>query len=186
MKYAMLALLLPLFCAAQAGALELLTNGDFEEPLSPAWEEMISGTTASITRAQHYDPDADYEVYLYKWTGNGEARLSQTVAIPGLDVEFSATAKLFATATSSAWAGAALLISYLDASDVVLGETCICARSIYCPWTSSPTFHVIDAVPSQWTEYQVKIDEELENLPGVEASRIRQLRITLHVYAYDC
>jgi hypothetical protein len=186
MKYSMLALLLSLLCAVQADALELLTNGDFEEPLSPAWDQTITGTTASITRAQHYDPDADYEVYLYKWTGDGEARLSQTIAVPGLDVEFTANANLFATATSSAWSGAALLIAYLDEGDAVLGETCICARSYYCPWTNSSTFHIIEAVPSQWTIYNVKIDEELENLPGIEASRIRQLCVTLQVYADDC
>ncbi|MCK4303375.1 MAG: hypothetical protein KAY24_03985 [Candidatus Eisenbacteria sp.] len=186
MKLCMLAFLLLFLLIPQVHAVDLLTNGDFEEPLSVGWEEMTLGSNTVINRATHYNPDPDYEAYAYKGTGDGYARLSQTVDIAGTDVAFAASAKISASATSTAWAVASLVISYRDEGGEMLGETSICVRTQHCMWTNTPTFHMIDAVPGEWTDYAVNVDEELANLPGVNPTHVKQIQVSLYAFVDHC
>ena len=185
MKSTMLSLILAMAITLPATALELVTNGDFEQVLGPEWQQSIT-TPGAIQRAINFDMDEDYEIYAYKGTGNGEVLLSQTTAIPGVDIQFSAEAKFNAVATSTAWAAAALVIGYMDEDGALLGETSICARSYYCPWVSTPTFHLIDAAMGVWDTHGFHIGDELENLPGINPLAVRRLRVTILTHAYDC
>jgi hypothetical protein len=169
-----------------ASADELLINGNFEEPLTTGWTASTEGVSTVITRATHYDPDPDYEAHVSKATGNGYARLSQIVDLPGLDAVFSANVNLFASATSTAWAAAALSVSYLGADEMPLGTTYIIASTHYCPWDNSPTQHMIPAVPSTWESFAFTIEDELANLPGIDPLDVRGLEVALYAFVYDC
>ena len=171
----------------QVLALEIITNGDFEEPLSTGWQESTSGSNITINRATSYDPDPDYEAYVGKSTGSGYARLYQIVNIPATDLDFSVNAKLYAYDNhTSAWAGGAVVISYLDEYSSLLGETYICYRSTQCPWTNSSTSHLIEASDSLWHNYGFNIENELTNLSGVNPSDIKKIQVSLFNQIYHC
>ncbi len=186
MKFLLPLCILLVFLLAQCLAVELITNGDFEQPLTTHWEQITSGPNTIINRATHYDPDPDYEVYVYKGIGSGYARLYQTVNIPSTDLDFTVHAKSYVYASSSAWAGAAVVISYLDELGFLLGETYICARTTYCPWTNNPTFHIIDISDSLWHNYGFNINDELSHLSGVNPLDINQIQISLFDEIYHC
>jgi hypothetical protein len=121
-----------------------------------------------------------------KSTGTGYARVVQVVPLPSTDATLQASLKIAATATSTAWSGAALRIDYLDQDGFPLGETIIGAQSTYCPWADGPTTHIIPVVDSNWKDYSLDLNDELTNLPGVDPPQIRQVRIALVAYAQDC
>jgi len=161
-------------------ASQFLTNGDFEEPLMNGWQQSMYGAGSSINRGTDYDGDPDYEAFVYKGTGDGYARLYQIVDVPTTDLEFSVNAKLYAYSTSaSCWAGAAVVISYLNESDSLLGETMICYRSYACPWANTSTRHIIAVTDSLWNNYALNIDDELLNLSGVDTADIARIQVSL-------
>jgi hypothetical protein len=172
--------------ASIAFANQLLTNGSFEDTLTNGWQQsMGGGDSASITRGPDYDPDPDYEVLVYSTAGtsNSYAKLYQTVYVPTTDLEFSVNAKLYAydNDDSVSWAGAAVVISYLDTCDSLLGDTKICAQSssLQHPWINTSTSHIIEAPDSFWHDYSFNIDDELTNLPGVNPSDINKIQVAL-------
>ena len=169
-----------------ATAEELLTNGTFEAPLAVGWEELSAGDGLTIERGTQIHPDPDYEARVYKTGGSGYGGLVQTMPLLDLDVEFSAYAHLEATATSTAWTVAALYVAYLDDQNDVVGETCISHRTRECPWESTPTFHIIEADPSDWQTYGFNISNELANLPGVDPEEVHAVRVSLWTYASNC
>jgi len=165
----------------------LLTNGEFELDLSTGWLQATSGSNVTINRATTYDPDPDYEAYVYKGSGSGYARLYQVVDIPSTDLEFSVTAKVYAYDNhSSAWCGAAVVIAYLDEDGLLLGDTRICDRSTQCPWTNTSTHHIIPAVDSFWHDYAFNIDDELGNLTGVNPADVKKIKVSLFDSTYHC
>ena len=170
-----LSTLLILWTAVSAS--NYLTNGDFEEPLPSGWLQYGAGV---IIRGVNYDPDPDYEVFLYRTNPSGYAELCQAADIQTVDLEFSVSAKLYASSNSSAcWAGAAVIISYLDSLNSYLGETMICYRSPACPWNNNDTCHVIPVVDTLWNDYAFNINDELTNIPGINPSHITKIRVSL-------
>jgi hypothetical protein len=165
----------------------LLTNGNFEQPLTTGWLRDSNVTVNFIIdRATHYDPDSDFEAQVYKWTGTGYAKLYQRVDIPSVQLAFSCNTKLIATTTSSTcWAGTALVIGYLNAGNTRLGETMICARTPACPWQNTPTRHLRIAPDTLWRNYAFNISDELTNLPGVNPSQIARIEIALYSECYS-
>ncbi len=172
--------------ASPVCALELVTNGDFEAPLTEGWTTESSGYGVLFDRATTYEPDLDYEVKVAKATGTGFARLSQTVELPGLDAVLSADLSVSATATVTAWAAAVLAIEYLDETGHRLGETYIGDLSRYCPWVSGDALHLIEVDPSVWATHLLTLDEELANLPAVDPFEVRAVRVSLLAYVEDC
>jgi hypothetical protein len=176
-----------LFIVSICGASVLLENGDFEQDLATGWLQATSGSNTTINRATNYDPDPDYEAYVYKGSGSGYARLYQVIDIPSTDIDFSVDAKLYAWDNhASAWAGSCVLISYLNESNSLLGATRICVQSQGCPWNNSSTHHLINATDSLWHNYAFNIDDELTNLPGVTPSDIKKIQISLLDSTYHC
>ncbi|KPK64697.1 hypothetical protein AMJ83_00405 [candidate division WOR_3 bacterium SM23_42] len=166
-------------------AANMLTNGDFEQDLSVGWDQTIAGI-GTITRGTTYYPDPDYEAYVYKADGNGFVTLFQAVDVEHTDLVFSVDAKLYIFATSSqCWAGAAVCVSYLNASDAVLGWTRICTFSIACPWYSNDTCHVIEAPDTSWHSYTFNIEDELQSLPGITPSEIAKIEVALLAQCFD-
>ncbi len=159
-------------------ALELVTNGGFETDLPPAWQEESIGAATSVARSASYDADPDLEVLAEKGTGDGAARLSQTVVIPSVDVAFSVKARLQATA-DGAWAAAAVALQYEDHLGRPLGATMILRRTPDCPWTGSDTLHLIPAPDEEWGSYSLHVGDELAYLPGVDPLAVHRVRVSL-------
>lgn len=188
MKFLFLFTITMVFIITPALCLELMVNGTFEEPLTTGWDESIAASNYSITRSTHYDPDADYEARVAQSTGTGYVRLFQVVTVPSTDVDFSSNLKLYAwDNSSSAWAGAALVVGYHDAFENLLGETFICALSSNCPWTNNSTRHLIIASDSAWHPYSFNIANELSsNLPGVNGEEVKKIKVSLYTQIYHC
>jgi hypothetical protein len=165
----------------------LVVNGDFEQPLTTGWLQATSGSNTTINRATNYDPDPDYETYVYKGSGDGYARLYQIIDVSTIDLVFSINAKFYAYDNhSSAWAASAVVISYMDESNTVLGETRIYQGSIGCPWTNSSTLHLINASDTNWNNYEFNIVDELANLPGVDSLEIDKIEVALYSFTSWC
>lgn len=179
----LLALLLVLNFSGDA---HLITNGDFEQDLSQGWTQSSSGSSVIINRATTYDPDPDYEVQVYKGNGSGYALIYQIINIVTTDLEFNVDAKFDVAATSSAWSGASVTLKYLNSNGVTLGLTRIYRKTTYCPWYSSNTSHLIEAVDQNWNNYTFNLDSELVNLPGVNPLDISQVAIILLDTCYYC
>ncbi|MBN2362915.1 hypothetical protein JXL83_02160 [candidate division WOR-3 bacterium] len=163
-----------------------MINGNFEQDLSLGWEQFINAWGAEIIRGTNFDPDPDFEVKVIKPTGGGHVILGQIAFVPTTDIVFSADIKLFASATSTSWSAAALVIGYIDAENSLLGETRICDRTSYCPWISTPTIHLMEATDSMWHYYTFNLSDELTNLSGINPDNVQKIRIELLDTSYNC
>jgi hypothetical protein len=172
------------FIIGFASASILLTNGDFEQTLDTGWTDQIQGgsTQDTIDRQTYFHPDGDYEVRVKKYD-DAYAKLWQTVDIPTTDLEFSVYTKLYAyeyDVLGTHWITAAVVLAYLDENDSLLGQTRICRNSNRCPYTNTPTFHMIPHMdPNSWSTYSFNINDELANLPGVTPSDIARITVAL-------
>jgi hypothetical protein len=174
-----------------ASAAVLLTNGDFEQDLVAGWTQTIQGENYydTLDRSVDFYPDPDYEVRVKKYDA-AYAKLFQTVNIATTDLEFHASALLYAyeyNPATSYWAAAAVVLSYLDNENEVLGETRICHLSPHCPWVGSDNLHLIEiADPYNWYEYSFNINDELTNLPGVDPADIAKISVALYDTTDGC
>lgn len=169
----------------------LLTNGDFEQTLDIGWTDTIAWQTSidTIDRGTGFDPDADYEARVKKYD-YAYAILSQTVGVWTTDLEFSVTAKLYAheyDPLDAYWATAGIVLSYLDESDSVLGQTRICYNTPHCPYMNSSTFHMrLAPDTSNWYSYSFSIDDELDSLAGVNPADIAKIEVALYDTTSGC
>ena len=111
-------------------------------------------------------------------------KLYQKVEIPGLDLGFAVSCRLWAkTELESLFAAGCVYLEYLDRSDSVLGETRILAATAGCNWASSPVLHLIRASDSlDWHDYQFSIADEFDSLPGVSRDSVRAVNVGLLAY----
>ena len=176
-------LLLACFIVVTFGWSNLMINGDFEQPLTSGWLMDSSGVNIIIDRATSYDPDPNYEAQAYKGVGSGYTRLFQTVDVPSVQLTFSCNAKLYAydnDADTLCWAGASIIISYLNSSGTRLGETRICQFTTPGDWANSSTRHLITVFDSLWHNYSLNIATEISNyLPGVNPANVSKISIAL-------
>ncbi len=164
---------------AVAFSQELLTNGNFEQDLSIGWSRDTYGMTY-IARDTTYRPAPGYAA-LDSLYGYGWSRLNQTVDVPGILLALQFWAKFeIAGTSSSCWPVAAVTLSYLDASDNLLGETRIYDHNQYCTWAPGPTLSLIEVTNPDWTEYNLDVAQEISaNLPGVNPGDISKVRVSL-------
>ncbi len=164
---------------------ELVTNGDFEQPLTEGWEMIESGAGLhNAERDPGYHPDADYEAMVSQISGSGWTKLSQKVDVPNADVRVSFDAKFeYANSSSTCWPVASISIIYSDEDGNELGETRYYHHDAYCTWSSSATLHLVEVADPDWQQYEFDVLAEIEqNLPGVDAGLIRQLDVALYGY----
>ena len=169
-----------LLSVAVASASVLLTNGDFEEPLDTGWEEALNGYYATVGRATYLDPDPDYEAWAADSYG-GYAKIYQTVNIPCTDLTFSVNGKFYAYDNNEdtlCWAGAAVVLSYMDETSTVLGQTYIGLHTEPCPWDDNANNHVILAPDTNWNDYAFNISSELANIP-INPADITKIEVAL-------
>ncbi|UCF70463.1 MAG: hypothetical protein JSW49_09745, partial [candidate division WOR-3 bacterium] len=82
--------------------------------------------------------------------------------------------------STTCWAGAAFVITYMDNSGDVLGETMICRMTSASTWTNSPTRHLITAADTNWHLYAFNIDSEFENLSGINPEDVERIEVALY------
>lgn len=171
-------------------ARELLVNGNFEDPARSTWQWDTFGVfndtgNCHLWQSYVFDPDLDREVCIHKILHQW-AMLSQTVEVPGTDLNFSVSAMLFAKTErpdTGYYACANVVLSYLDENDSLLGETRIYVHTDSCDWANTPAFHLISAPDStRWHNYAFNLDDELNNLSGVNRGQIRKVRVALWPY----
>lgn len=188
MKHVLLCLAIVAITASFAQ--NLVVNGDFEQALTTGWTQYSANSSGGITRSTTYDPDPDYEAYVYRIgstsTASGYEDLYQIVDIPSTNLQFHANLKLYAYDNGSPWCAACLVLKYLNSSNAVLGQTRIYAYSGGCPWTNTSTLHLIGVSDSLWHTYSFNINDELANLPGVNPGQIAKIRVALFDTAYCC
>jgi hypothetical protein len=173
-----------LLLAAVAFGQELLVNGDFEQDLAVGWTRIDSGTvTHDAARDAGYEPDPDYEAYVYTYDNPGSTILIQTVETPRAMLQFSFRAAFAESAGSSTcWPAACVSVFYYDATDAVLGESKY-YYSTYANWTSSPTLALHQVTNPDWTEYTLDIQNELAtNLTGVNAEQVTKVGVAMVAY----
>lgn len=166
-----------------------IVNGDFEQPTTTGWTFEKLGINGGAYQGTLYDPaDPDYEVYVLKSGDSGSVKLYQTRDVPSTNLYFSVHAKLYArTSYASYWAGAAVILSYLNSSGVILGETRICQKTTSCPWSNSSTMHlIINSDTLYWYDYSFNVNDELTNLPGVNPAQINKIRVSLFDSIIHC
>jgi len=166
------------------GAQELVVNGDFELDISTGWSiDSLEGMTPyldTIDRDTSFNPDPGYEARVKKYD-SAHAKLYQIFDVATTNLAFGIKTKLYAAELNQAttWAGAAIVLSYMNDSGTVLGETRICYKTIHSPWVDSPTMHLIVAPDSNWNVYSFNVNDELTNLPGVNPLEIAKVRVAL-------
>jgi len=172
-------LLLSSFLFAQ----ELLTNGDFEQPLEVGWTVDTSGGYITINRDPNLQPDPDYEALVYKLY-TGYASIYQIVDLPNLSYDFSFYARFRKKeGSSTCWPVSAVIIAYLDAGNNLLGETRVYYPSPYCNWQAGPTLHLVLVTDTLWNYYYFNIrDDIVHNLPGVDTAQVRKAKVSLYAY----
>jgi len=177
--------------AGGLAARELVVNGDFEQPSATGWKWDTFGffsdtANCHLWQSCYFDPDLDREVCVHKILHQW-AMLSQDIDVPSVNLNFSASAKLFCKTErpdTGFYACANLILQYLDSGDSVLGETRIYTHTGGCDWTSSAALHLISALDStRWHNYSFNVADELGNLSGVNPAQIRRIRVGLWSYA---
>ena len=187
MRLAFAVLITLLLCSVQLFAGEHVVNGEFEDPLSTGWDQKTQGSNFVITRGTGYDPDPDYEAYVKKGTGSGCAELYQIFEIFTTELDFSANLKFNVWDTgASDWAGAALILTYLDANETPLGGTYIARQSSTPQWTNSSTKHVYSVPNTNWNYYAFNIDDEFAYLSGVNKDDVAKIKVSLYAHVYWC
>jgi len=159
----------------------LIVNGDFEQNLSVGWQQASNNPTFQIYRYTYFDPDPDYEVFVYKYNSDGYISLFQSVNVANTNLNFACYAKFYTFDNNIGdWSGAAVVISYINAADVTLGETRICSFSDSdCPWANSPTLHLITVTDTNWHDFFLNINDELANLSAVNPLEISKIQVAL-------
>lgn len=163
----------------------LLTNGNFEQELSVGWSPVMSGLGShSAERAVWRHPDPDYECWVQQYDGSGSTRLEQTVNVPHVNLDFSFAAQFaIGGGSSTCWPVASVILEYLNASGAMLGETRFYYHNAYCNWVPTSTVSLIDIGSPDWMSYNLNVAEEIrDNLPGMNASQVRKIRVAFYDY----
>jgi hypothetical protein len=169
---------------------ELVVNGSFEESALSGWRWDTSGvfsdsSNCHLWQSYYFQPDLDREVCVHKILHQWDM-LSQNIPITNLDLNFSFSAKLFCKTErpdTGYYACANVVLCYRDENDSALGETRVYTRTGGCDWVNSPTLHLILAPDTtRWHNYSFNLAAELDNLPGVNRSQIRAVRVGLWAY----
>jgi hypothetical protein len=179
------ALLLLALGAAQAD--NLLSNGDFEQPLAVGWTEDVYSLagTHRFERSDTFGQQTPGQAAkAYKYLAY-YASLSQTVDVPGADVQLSFDGRFVITGGSSTcWPVSAVFVHYLDMAGSPLGRTVFYLPSQYCDWVESDSVHFELMNAGVWEEHVLQVAEEIrDNLPAVDAADVRKIKVEM--FAYD-
>jgi hypothetical protein len=168
-----------LFASSTASAANLVTNGDFSLPLDSGWTVFSTGDngTAAIAAAD--------EPYGYvAQTTKGRVSMYQVIPVTDLDADLTFSARFHAEANKEGYGALAkLAVVYCDADTEMLGKTVFGRAAGTAVLESDETQHSIVAkADKRWADYKLNLGKEVsKNLTGVDASKVRFLRIGLTV-----
>jgi len=171
---------------------ELVLNGDFELDIANGWSiDSVEGMTPyydTLDRDTAFNPDSDYEARVKKYD-SAHAKLYQVFDVATTNLDFGINAKLYAVEYNPAgtyFAAAAVVLSYMNSSGMVLGDTRICFKTGHCIWANGPAMHLIEAPDSNWNTYSFNVNDELANLPGVNPLDIAKIKVALFDTTNGC
>jgi hypothetical protein len=159
---------------------QALANGDFAKPLSQGWttqaEDIIGEHSITATAANGA---------VVRKEMCGRAALVQEVKLVTSNLNFSTQARFSTQATKPGYyTTASVLLGFLDEAGRTLGETRIYRATGTPPWKASSTLHLIPVTSAgRWQDYNLDLGQELRsNLKGVDASKVKRLRISLESF----
>ncbi len=159
---------------------ESLANGDFSKPLPQGWatpaSDILGGHSITATKENG-------AVVLKEMCGN--ATLMQDVRLATTNLVFSTRARFSSQVTKpNYYATAAVMLGFLDGDGRQLGETRIYNASGTPPEKASNTLHLIAVADTgRWQDYNLNLGEELRaNLKGVDAAKVKRLRVSLQSF----
>lgn len=170
-----------------AAADNLITNGDFEQPLATGWVSDINGTAGAgvIERSDTLgQPSPGYAAYVYKMLAV-HSSLNQEVAVQNTNLTLAFQGKFrLGGGSNTCWPACAVNVHYIDGGGSRLGCTRFLLRNEYCTWEESSTEHFYDVlVPGIWDEYRLDIGRELaDNLPGINPADVAKIGVELYSY----
>lgn len=173
---------LGVFLFAYSEPIELINNGDFENPLTTGWQEEINNVRgfSEITRETTYNPDDDYEARIYK-EESFFASLIQTVPIPSLDLDFKANYCFTASASDAQVPCiASINVEYLDAAGITLGKTIFYVSQPEDMYGNDPVTAVYPVEMGIWATRSFNIQNAVADLTGVNPDLITQIKISLY------
>lgn len=173
-----------LLCAAllissTALAGNLLVNGDFSQPLDSGWTVYSTGDNGIASIAAVDEPYG-----FVTQTMKGRVSMYQVIPIEDLNAELSFSGRFHAEATKEGYGSLAkVAVVYCDADTETLGKTVFGRATGTAELVSDKTQHSIVArADKKWADYRLNISKELStNLAGIDASKVRFLRIGLIV-----
>jgi len=174
-----LALAFLLLLAGVASADNLITNGDFSQPVDNGWTVFSTGDngTASIVSAEA--PYGDVAQ-----TNKGRVSLYQVIPVDNLNLVLSFSGKFHTEVTKEGYGALAkVAVVYCDADTNTLGKTVFGRASGIAELKSGETEHsIIAKADNKWADYTLNIGKELSTgLKKVDHEKIRFLRIGLTV-----
>jgi hypothetical protein len=174
-----LALAVVLLAAGVASADNLITNGDFSQPIENGWITFSTGDngTASIISAEVPYGDVAQSM-------KGRVSLFQVIPVGNLNVVLSFSGKFHTEATKEGYGALAkVAVVYCDADTNTLGKTVFGRASGSAELKSNDTEHSISAkADNAWADYTLSISKELStNLKKVDKEKVKFLRIGLTV-----
>jgi len=176
-----------LLCAlGGTGIANLVVNGDFEQPLETGWTDTIRSIAGSyrFEWSDTFGSGTGYAGKAYKYLAY-YASLCQAVSVPGPELSLSFDTRLvIGGGSSTCWPVAAFFIRYLDSNSKELGATCYYNHHASATWLDNDTMNLVEVTSFGWNHYDLNIAQELAtNLPGVNATAVKQ--VMLDLYAYD-
>lgn len=157
-----------------------LVNGDFEQPLNVGWTTRTEGSGSNEVERDSTlgQPTPGFAACVAEINA-GSARLSQSVLLPNLDYSFDFDGCFVLGGSLSCGPAAAVVLSFLDESDVVLGTTRWFAAA-FGSWTQTDTSHLIPVGEREWQHQSIRLSDELtEYLTGVNRSAVSRVKVEL-------
>jgi len=181
-----LSLLLLIGTVKPVAAQELLTNGDFEQGLDVGWKDTVRSLAGTfLFERSDTMGSAGCAARVMKGLASFAA-LTQQVNVPNHHLLLSFDGRFrIGGGSSTCWPVAAVIVRYQDGSGTELGNTKFVLHNEFCTWANSDTAHLVEiTAPGEWHPHQLDIAQEIyDNLPGVNAWNVAQVRV--EIYAYD-
>lgn len=160
----------------------LLTNGNFDQPLDVGWTRSTGGSGYVTIARDTFWPGTGYQAFDSLYSGPGWGKLGQTVDVPGITLMLSFWAKFDAYGTSTTcWPAGCINVGYYDDMSNLLGQTRFYYSNQYCTWTPTSTFSLINITNPDWNRYTLDIAQELSSkLPGINPGAVSKVEVALY------
>jgi hypothetical protein len=168
-----------LLAGGTALAGNLITNGDFSQPVDSGWTVSSSGDNGTASTVAVGEPYGNVSQSF-----KGRVSLYQVIPVEDLNLEFSFSGRFHAEADKEGYGALAkVAVAYCDADTNALGQTVFGRAAGSAVLENDETRHSITAKADKaWADYRLNLTKELSaNLSGIDPSKVKFLRIGLIV-----